>query len=216
VPSQSLLAAQANLGVVNDILSFHSKEKNPAPGAPMTADASLVLGATALLYAVWEAYTEDLAIELVDVLSKGLTPAKVPTPLRKKIVNGATKWDLAGDGWRSVWRKRVKDYARGTDAPGSFGMNTAGPANVSELFSLIGVLAFHEVSWSNATTKQVKDRLQKLVRDRGDVVHTAKPPYPGYGINQARAHRDFVTRLMPNFDKSIGKSGTAVLGTSVW
>jgi hypothetical protein len=71
VPSQSLLAAQANLGVVNDILSFHSKEKNPAPGAPMTADASLVLGATALLYAVWEAYTEDLAIELVDGTHSG-------------------------------------------------------------------------------------------------------------------------------------------------
>lgn len=216
VASSSLETAQANLGRVDDILSFHSKSQDPSPGAPPSANASLVLGATALTYAAWEVYVEDLAVEAVGELSRKFAPSKVPSALRKQIVDGCQKWDLVGDGWRRVWRDRVEREARGVTNQASFGLNTANPENVIKLFALVGISPFSNVRWKNATTKQVKARVQKLVSDRSAVVHTGKAP-SGYGLNQARNHLVFVRRLLPVFDGSVGRQAGDLLGsTAIW
>lgn len=211
MPSTALQTAQTNLQRVSDILSFHTKEKNPGVGAPPPADASLVLGATALTYAAWEAYVEDLAIEVVAFLSKTIPVSKVDDEVRTKIAENVPKWSLAGSGWRKVWRDQVYVFARGTLGTKNFGMNTADAETVLKLFALVGVQPFRDVRWKNATTSQVKDRLQSLVRDRGTVVHTAQLPTK-YGLNNARRHREFVDRLLVKLDATVEAQVTKIAG----
>lgn len=211
MPSNARQALAGNLGTVDDIIWFHQKEQAPGVGAPPNRDRSLVLGATAVLYAAWEGYVEQLAISAVDWLAPRIGPAGVPQTVRQTLEScGATAWDFAGDGWRAVWTKAVRDHAVG-DGTATFGLNTAGPGQVIRLFEeYVGYDPLAGVSWQNANSDTVRRRLVKLVRERGTIVHTAQAPQ-NYGIQRYRNHRAFVERLADLFDDR-AKTQLAQLG----
>jgi hypothetical protein len=112
-PTAALQTAQQNLTRVKDILSFHGKSTTPAKGPPLTKDTSLVLGATALTYAVWENYIEQLALAAVAHQAAVIDPGSVPASARKALAGYADAWDLAGDGWRSKWNELIESRALG-------------------------------------------------------------------------------------------------------
>jgi hypothetical protein len=191
----------ANLQRVDDVLSFHAKSINPEKGSPPGPDRSLVLGAVALVYASWEAYIEQVAVEAVDHLSRELRPDQVPDSVQQKLAGIGSPWALAGDGWRAEWRALIRSEALG-EGTSAFGLNTASADKVRKLFRSVGVKPFEGVSWQNANTTTVKKRLGKLVSARGQIVHTATAPN-GVGLNSAREHRDFADRLVGAVDKRL-------------
>ncbi len=214
VSSQAAATAQQNLTRVTDILSFHAKEQQPAAGAPPARHTSLVLGATALAYAAWESYVEQVAVEVVAFLSAQLSAAQVPTRVRELLAYEASPWDLTGDGWRREWEQLIHRRAYG-DGSSTFGLNTAGPAQVIALFEAVGLEPFKNVRWQNVTVGAAKNRIAQLVKDRGTVVHTAQLPM-NYGLNHVREHRDLVKRLVRKMDSSVSSQALALAGTLPW
>lgn len=199
MPSAAKAVLDQNLTKVDDILSFHDKVQNPAVGAPPTADRSLVLGGAVLAYAAWEGYVELLAIEATDHLADHLAPNDVEATVKAKVE--AKSWDLAGDGWRQVWKDRVKLKAYG-DGVKKFGLNDANTAGVQDLFALVGFDPFVGVSWQNMSPDQVQAKLDTVYTVRCQIAHTALAP-DTFGINDARGYRDFIARLAQLFDESV-------------
>jgi hypothetical protein len=216
MPSAARQALAGNLATVDDIIWFHQKQQVPGAGAPPNRDRSLVLGATALLYASWEGYVEQLAICAVEWLAPRIEPANVPAKVRATLDNGgATAWDFAGGGWRNVWLSAVREHAVG-DGAATFGLNTAGPRQVTKLFEeYVGYHPFAQVSWQNANADTVRRRLAKLVRERGTIVHTAQGPQ-NYGIARYRNHRQFVERLADRFDDYAKEQLAQLGGADPW
>lgn len=212
--SQARGTALQNLGRVDDILSFHNKELDPAVGPPPGPDRSLVLGAIALLYAAWEAYVELVAVEATAHLSTILEPANVPGSVRTALQAETDAWDLVGDGWRQAWRDLVERKALGTGT-NDFGLNTAGPQQVLALYATVGLDPFLEVSWQNMSNGAVRQRVAALVRDRGTIVHTAQTP-AGVGLNSARTYRAFVERVIDRVDETLSAQALTLSGASPW
>lgn len=215
--SQARAALTTNLGTVDDIAWFHQKQQVAAAGPPPNRDRSLVLGATAVLYAAWEGYVEQLAMDAVSWLAPQIPLADVPAGVRATLegLDGVGAWDFAGDGWRNLWIQAVRDRAVG-DGSSTFGLNTAGPRQVTDLYRLyVGYNPFTDVSWQNANTETVRRRLTLLVRERGTIVHTAQAP-ANYGINRFRNHRSFVERLADHFDARAFDQLSALGGGAPW
>lgn len=214
MPSDASGVFASNISRVDDVLSFHSKEQDAAAGPPPGPDRSLVLGAIALVYASWEAYIEESAVEVTAFLATHLEPDEVPTSARDELIAEAKPWALAGDGWRQEWKDLVSRRALGVGTKG-FGLNTAGPHQVIELFNSVGVDPFMDVAWQNMNAQSVKNRLAKLIQDRSAIVHTAQAP-AGVGLNTARGYRDFSERLVERVDVTLSSQAGALVGSAPW
>jgi len=59
-------------------------------------------------------------------------------------------------------------------------------------------------------------RLTDLVRARGAIVHTAKPPTPGFKKADATGWRDFVNELYCEFDESLRDQAEELVGERPW
>lgn len=150
--------------------------------------------------------------DYVGVLGLVLTPAGVTAAVKQKIQ--AQPWELAGEGWRNVWKDRVqlKAYGDGTD---QHGLNDANTAGVRSLYELLGFDPFDGVSWQNMSEQQVTARLDELYTVRGQIAHTAEAP-AGFGINDARSYLDFVKRLAERFDEAVRAKVEAVANVTPW
>ena len=212
MPSDAKEVLEKNLTKVVDILSFHDKVQNPAVGAPPTASRSLVLGGAVLAYAAWEGYVERLAIEACTRLADHLAPDQVEAAVKQKIK--AEAWEMAGDGWRNVWKERVhlKAYGDGAD---KYGLNDANTAGVRSLFELLGFDPFDGVSWQHMNPVQVQAKLDTVYTVRCQIAHTAEAP-DAFGINDARDFLDFVDRLAKLFDESVRTKVFAKTGVAPW
>ena len=159
---------------------------------------SLYIASVAFIYAVWENYAEDLAIELTSVISEHLDASKVPDKVRA-LLESATPWELSvHPGWQELWRTAVRARAKGDDESTSFGMNTANLSNVQSLLELTGVSpvptkiaapgkkndqgATIEIPGTISVDKNdmidTKNLLKQLISVRGEAVHTARTSSP--------------------------------------
>jgi hypothetical protein len=183
------LGADVGMQVPKGLMSF----ANDGRGAPTKEQRSLYLAAVAFTYAVWENYIEDLAIELVGVLSKRLPAERVPGDVKDLISKNASPWELSvHPGWQGLWRSRVSESAKGTASAGQWGINTADATNVSRLFKSVGVDALPKtlaapiddnnkvmltppnIHLSSHGSLDVTNALSQLIGVRGEAVHTAK------------------------------------------
>lgn len=214
--SKAQAAAKENLKVVDRILKFHSKNvaKVKAPGAGTVADQSLVMGATVIVYATWEAYVEDLVVEAVGYL-KGMPVGKLPEDVKDLLLTGNVKaWGLADAGWRKVWVERVTREAKGAGGgKPPFGLNTASSERVTGLFEFVGIDPFGGVQWLHTPTPTVKARLDKLVTDRAHVAHTATKP-TGLNLPKVTEYRKFVDNLVESMDVQVGEVVKGKVGSS--
>lgn len=214
MPSTALGVFGSNLTRVDHVLSFHDKKQNPKVGPPPGPDRSLVLGAITLVYASWEAYIEQVGVEVVEFLADRLEPAKVPQSVRDQLTAEAEPWALAGEGWRKEWKELVERHALG-DGSADFGLNTAGPRQVIKLYRIVGLDPFLNVKWQNRTVNSVKQSLAALIRLRGQVVHTANVP-SGVGLTRAEKDKDFIDRLAGHVDQTLCDQATELAGIAPW
>jgi hypothetical protein len=206
--SQALTDLRTGLKAVDDVLSYVKQ----TAGKPTKREKSLFVASVALSYAMWENYIEDVAIEVTGFLGDQLEPALVPAAVREWITKShPNPWDIAvHPGWRALWRADVERLAKGeSDAEGEFGMNTANKRNVARLFERVGVDPFVEVSADDL------ERLDTLVRERGEIVHTGKAPKEFYKEN-ATGWRGFVDEFAAKVDNACAAGASALVGKSAW
>jgi hypothetical protein len=164
----------------------------------------LLRSCVVLTYAAWEVYVEDSMIETAEsVAQSSAGPDEVPATLRTFVASWCKDpWRLAGDGWRKTIIEAVTERVRG-DGVTNFGINTAGPKQVTELHrDLLGVELLKDCKWQNMPNAKVKSELAALVQVRGNIVHAGTTP-GDLDLKGTRAWRDFVHRLARKLDSQL-------------
>jgi hypothetical protein len=206
--SKAIADLGSGLVAVDDVLSFVKS----GVGKPSKQEQSLFVASVALSYAVWENYVEEVAIEVTTFLSKTIAEASVPSSVRDWIMKShPTAWDLVvHPGWRELWVQMVRARAKGE--PGKeldFGMLTANAKNVGGLFDRVGVQPFCDV------TDDELAELDRLVEQRGRIVHTGKAP-DEFRKKNATDWRAFVEELSKKVDASIAREARTLIGKAPW
>ena len=140
--------------------------------------------AVVLLTAVWEGFVEDAAAQALERLVRVASgPDELPLRLRSTVANEIKEdphnfaaWKLAGDGWRSYVRSRLAGYA---DARAR-GLNTPDSTRVEDLYDqTLGLEHVTEAwRWQRMTPKRAREKLDAMIRRRGDIAHGGKPAGP--------------------------------------
>jgi hypothetical protein len=122
-----------------------------------------------MLCASWELYLEDVLLESVEYFTEKFNnPKELPKPVQKELARAVKEdrhdlkpLELAGDGWKSLYRNHVTDTLRGLNTPKS--------VNLDPLFKkFIGVPALSSW-WSLGHTE-----IDRFVSIRGDVAHKGR------------------------------------------
>ncbi len=205
--SQALKDLRKGLVAVDDVLGFVKQ----TAGKPSKPEKSLFVASVGLSYAMWENYVEDVAIEVTTFLSEELPPALVPDEVRDALTKAhPNPWDIAiHPGWRALWRADVEKLAKGESNAGEFGINTANERNVKRLFERVGVEPF-----ANTSTEDL-EKLEKLVKERGEIVHTGKAP-PSFYKENATGWREFVAELAKGVDAACAGGARNQAGKAPW
>jgi hypothetical protein len=206
--SKALDNLRQGLGAVDDVLSFVKTSK----GKPSKPEQSLFVASVGLSYAMWENYVEELAIEVTEFLASETKESDVPETVKTWIMKSSpSSWDIAvHPGWRALWREQVRTRATGgSGVDGDLGMNTASEKNVRSLFERVGVDPFAGVS------KDHVKKLDKLVKERGQIVHTGKAP-DDFRKKNATEWRSFVEDLGTSVDHAVADGAESVAAKSPW
>ena len=208
--SKAIADLRAGLGAVDDVLSFAKSGR----GKPSKQEQSLFVASVALSYAVWENYIEEAAIEATDFLARACAESAVPETVRDWIMSAQPKptaWDLAvHPGWRELWIRMVRARAKGeVGRERDFGILSANSKAVIGLFERVGVEPFTGVSAAE------QKRLDKLVEERGQIVHTGKAP-PDFRKKNATDWRAFVEQLSQKVDTAVADGARALTGKNPW
>ena len=200
--------------VVDGLLSFMSA----GVGKPSNNERSLFAATVVFAYGVWESYAEQAAIELATELSGEIEPSKVPEFVHTRLEKRAdSTWALAvSPGWRALWVAETEKFALGDDK--NSGLNTANEAQVTALFKLVGI----EEPFAKLPKSLIPDHLRgeadsplealnRLVRLRGEIVHTAQIP-KDLRKPHARQWRDFVEKLIERVDQNCRTHASRLLG----
>jgi hypothetical protein len=126
----------------------------------------LIRGGVLLLCAAWELYVEEVLLESVEALcTRADSPDELPLPVRKSTAsyvkshaNELRALDLAGDGWKTVY----KDMVDGAVAT----FNTPKHHNIDKLFRRYVGLEGLSGQWSVGAA-----RVDDFVSKRGDIAH---------------------------------------------
>lgn len=171
----------------------------------------MFVASVALTYAAWEAFVEDIAVELSEFLADNVSEAMVPEDVRKAIEDvKPTPWELTiHPGWRELWKARVRARAKGDANASEYGMNSARVKQIILLFRTVGVDFFRDISQAD------KDMLEKLVTARGGVVHSASAP-EDFKKSVAKGYRDLVEAMAVKATASLREQATTLVGTAPW
>ena len=189
------------LGDVDNLLDYHPAAAAPARGRPPGDLKPLLRSCVVLTYAAWEVYVEDGMIEAAESVAQSSSgPGEVPAALRAFVASWCKDpWWLAGDGWRKTITDAVTEHVRGDEAI-TFGINTAGPKQVSELHrDVLGVDLLKQCKWQNMPNAKVRSELAALVRIRGKIAHAGTTPGE-LDLKGTRSWRDFIDRLARTLD----------------
>lgn len=227
--TQAALRAEEALQIPKHLMSFGKDGR----GKPTKAEGSLYLSAVTFAYAVWESYVEDVVVELTKLVSPLITAELIPEEAKTLLAEKSTYELAVHPGWRELWIREVVIAAKGEDG-GRYGMNTASFKNVTELFSLAGIIdalpeylpcgkgtALGKTGTLPAKihlTKQnevaVKHCIDLLVRIRGEAVHTATTT-DALLKNEVLWWSGFVRALHEEVDKFARGEALRMLGLEV-
>lgn len=160
-------------------MELHEQQGGASPGRRAARLEVLNKSGVVLTCAVWEAYVEDLAAEVIEHFVQHGTPATLPTSLRrtvgKELKNAASAdapWRLAGRGWQRELRARLQ----GLQAQRNASLNTPKSKLVDEFFErALGIAGVSDQwRWENMTPERARTRLDEFVSLRGDIAHRSE------------------------------------------
>lgn len=161
---------------INRLLEIHTEIAGDGPGYKHNVQV-LNKSAIVLLLACWEAYIEDLAencfkMMLSNPRAPNIFPEHVLAIAAKEIKkNDIDIWQIANSGWKDILKYHKEKILTKYIERGSF--NTPSPKNIDFLFSnLIGMPPLsRKWYWSGMSVDKSKDKLNKLIELRGNIVH---------------------------------------------
>lgn len=174
-------------------------------GKPTAQEGTMFVASVALTYAAWEAYVEDVAIEVTEHLAGVIKAEVLPDSARQAIeAKKPSTWDLAvHPGWQTLWKNLVREIAHGDASSETYGMNTANEGQTKKLFLAVGLDPFRDV------TREDLDALKELVSARGTVVHTATAPET-FKKATAKGYRELVDKLVTAVDSAVWDQAKAL------
>jgi hypothetical protein len=205
--SNALVAFKASLVHADNLIEGTKTGR----GRPSGKEASMFVASVALAYAAWEAYVEDVAVEVSSFLADHADAAMVPSSVRLEIEKQSpTAWELTvHPGWKELWKARVQAQAKGDPDAGKFGMNTARIKQVIILFKSVGL------DFVSVIDPRDRSALEELVTARGAVVHSANTPVD-FNKGVAKGYRDLVERVTKAVDESLRLQAEDLVGKSPW
>jgi hypothetical protein len=116
--SDSSFRADEGLEIVDNVLSY----AKTGAGKPGKREQALFLASTAMAYAVWENYVEQVAIEIVEFVSNEIDAADVPDRPKQELAK-RDAWSLSvHPGWRALWVEMIRTRAVGDEDSTEFGL----------------------------------------------------------------------------------------------
>jgi len=150
---------------VTDLTDVHFRISGGKPGKKSLG--FLTRSAVIMLCAAWERFNEDLLLEAIDVINRGIkSPNKLPIEVQKTISKKVTGHrhelktiEMAGDGWKRLWRGFAEEETER--------FNTPKQAQLKELFlRYLGVSDF-TAFW----IPRHVGKIDKFVEIRGEIAH---------------------------------------------
>lgn len=161
------------------LIRIHDDKTGARAGRPPEELEALKRSALILAVTAWESFVEDTVVRrLKDRLAAATKPADIqstfnkvahlwlePANSNKPKPPDLAKW--AGDEWKRQISDALEDDLQTFHTP-----NTA---NTNRLFdTYLGVKIKDSWHWQNTTPEQAQNKLDKLIKDRGKVVHRGK------------------------------------------
>jgi len=153
---------------VEDLIDTHRIFSGGTPGKKKLG--YLTRSGVVMLCAAWEFFNEELLLESIDIINKrNISIHDLPIEVQKTISNKVKKdaneikpIELAGEGWRTVW-KNVADEETQT-------LNTPKRDKLNLLFNkYLGILRVSHF-WKNFTPQEI----DAFVSVRGDIAHKGR------------------------------------------
>jgi len=166
-------------------------------GPPTKQEQALFQAATAMTYAVWENYVEQVCLELANTL-KGMVEAERMPEGPKKMLSDRSTWELAVyPGWRDLWYDLVKLEALGDPDGKQYGLNTADTGQVKKLFESVGFSPLKMIP------PAMCQKLNQFIKVRGRIVHSVPTMALQFTKQDAEDWRAFVEELIERFDLAL-------------
>lgn len=161
-----------------------------------------------LITSFWEAYCEDIAAEAVErLVSDAPNATTLPVALQKRIAKELKAdphelaiWRLADDQWRATLQDRLVQLQEERNRK----LNTPNADNIDGLFR--DAAGIEKISsgwyWSGMSAEQARDKLNSLIKLRGEVAHRGQAASSVRKVN-VRSYYTHIKRL-------VGKTGGRV------
>lgn len=168
----------------------------------------LTRSAIVMLCAAWERYNEDLLIEAIDKICDSVTDISLLNKKIKKTISSKVKLDkneskpieLAGDGWKSVWKSYAVSETKLLNTPKSNKLKT--------LFEKYLGITDYTKMWTSDTNE-----IDDFVSVRGDIAHNGnKASYAN--INKLRVYQDLIVDNVINIDSNIADEIVRMLSSA--
>ena len=195
-----IVALQKNLKEVERLVSIHADISGSGPGRKRNVQV-LNKSAIILLLACWEAYIEDLAENVFNILLEHASeptvfPDHVLAIAAKEVKKGdaARLWSLSGEGWKVELKEHKQKILTKYIVRGSF--NTPSSSNINTLFSeLVGLTSIsRQWYWPGMSNSKVDAKLTELIELRGSIAHRVEASRIIYK-KDVEDFRKFILRL---------------------
>ncbi len=183
---------------IDQLLEIHEQIGGSGPGGRRDLEI-LNKSAVVLTCAFWEAFIENLAVEILLHFAKTAESTDaLPIELKKTVVNNLGKhelapWTLAGDGWREILRERASRIARPDDRSLSTPCSTEIEAFVKKEAGISDFTSSWR--WNNVSAPQSRTRLDKFVMLRHAIAHRGGPVDVTVSKKHAREGYSLISRL---------------------
>lgn len=210
---------ETNISDVQSLFDFHTELGGSGPGKKDPALDVLSRSAFVLTTAFWEAYCEDVVIEMINRLADDLqNPNHLPDDLKRHIAKAIAKdphdhapWVLAGDGWARVLRDDATDITRSDDR------RLGGPGSKAVIKFFKDMLGIKDISadwrWAKNSSSDSRRRLDAGIETRNRIAHRGALSATLRKKN-ATDYKDLVARLVGQTDGSIIRHVDRILATS--
>tara|TARA_R110000868_G_scaffold55375_1_gene172106 strand:+ start:294 stop:938 length:645 start_codon:yes stop_codon:yes gene_type:complete len=164
------------------------------------------------LCAAWEQYVEDAMIEAVEHLIAGsAAPRDLPMPVQRwlsrqvrEAKNTLKPLEMAGDGWREVYRSYVQRAATDNHSPKT--------ANIEKLWlDSIGIEQSVCDTWSYS-----KKDINEFVQLRNEIAHKGRGAAHYVKFSWVKYYLDMISEVVRESDNFLGDQLTAHLGNRPW
>ena len=217
--TEARVSFETNLEDVRHLFSFHTTLGGPGPGKKDPNLDVLTRSAFVMTTAFWEAYCEDVVIEVVKRLASDLkSPDQLPNGLKSHIAKTIAKdqhdhapWKLAGNEWRQVVRDDIANVTKSEDR------RLGGPSSTPVIDFFREMLGIKNISeawrWSKNSPVDSRRRLDDYIQVRNLIAHRGSLSKT-LRKKRAEDYADLVERLVERTDVRVIRQVDEVLKPS--